>query len=64
MRINDRDEMMLMDIRRVHLRHPGMVSKRIANLAKQDTFTSAQLGQIRTEWLRLGLDQTKGPKHV
>jgi len=49
MKMSDADEKMLVDLWKLHLRHPGMVKPAIAKLCKQKTLTDPEIARARTE---------------
>jgi hypothetical protein len=61
MRIDDRDDRILQELRRHHLRHPGAVNKRIIKLLHQDSVTFHQILAARLEHRNLGLHLSNVP---
>ena len=54
MPLNDRDEKVFADLRKINLRTPGVVKPAIVKLIRADFLTLKQIGDARLEWLRLG----------
>ena len=57
-KINERQARIFADLRRVHLRHPGLVKRTVTRLFYLDTVTHAQIAAATMEWLRLGFRES------
>lgn len=60
LKVNDHVQQIFTDLRRHNLRHPGSVSARVVKLFARDTVTIDHIAAARLEWLKLGLDKSKG----